>query len=307
LRRWAGRRMSAPSASRRTTFASWRTGCGDAVSLPGHALAPGKVNLCLFLGPVRDDARHELVTVIQPVSLHDGLRFDWGVEVDEVVCPGIEGENLVARALREHRAACSSDRPPVRVTIDKRVPVAAGMGGGSSDAAQALLALGGSPEDPCTRRVAAALGSDVPALLHPDPTLVGGAGEEVSPLGGGSAVGCFVVVPLPESLSTAEVYAEADRLGLQRPAQELRARRDELQAAGDVPLDSVHNDLQDAARSLCPAIDPALEAVAAVCERALVSGSGPTVFGICRDEAQAREAAEALRPRHPQATAVTAA
>jgi 4-diphosphocytidyl-2-C-methyl-D-erythritol kinase len=270
------------------------------------ARAPGKVNLCLYLGPPRDAGRHELVTVIQPVSLADELHFEWGVDQDEVVCPGVEGENLVSRALRAHRDRCGGAQPPVRVRIDKRIPVAAGMGGGSSDAAQALLALGGSPADPCTREVAASLGSDVPALMFPGPTLVTGSGEEVRPLGAGTPVGWFVVVPVAARLSTADVYAEADRLGLPRAASELEDRRRRLEAAGDVPAELVHNDLQDAARSLCPLVDPALEAVARVSEMSLVAGSGPTVFGVCRDEAGAREAANRLSGEYPGALAVSA-
>ncbi len=273
---------------------------------PGHAFAPGKVNLCLVLGPLRADGRHELVTVIQPVSLGDDLSFEWGVGRDEVICPGVEGENLVARALRGYRKACGSELPPVRVRIDKRVPVAAGMGGGSSDAAQALLALAGPAPDACARELAVSLGSDVPALLHSGPTLVSAGGEEVRPLGAGTPIGCFVVVPLAAALSTAEVYAEADRLGLARPASELEAAARRLEAEGDVPADLIVNDLQDAARSLCPLIDPALEAVAAVSGHALVSGSGPTVFGVCRDEAAAREAAGALAGEYPGAVAVAA-
>lgn len=276
------------------------------MTFPRRALAPGKVNLCLYLGPLRPDGRHELVTVIQPVSLADELTFDWEAEEDEVVCPGVKGENLVTRALREYRAACAGSTPRARVTIDKRVPIAAGMGGGSSDAAQALLALGAVPDDPCAREVAASLGSDVPALMHKRPTLVAGAGEDVRPLGSGTPVGRFVLVPLPARLSTGEVYAAADRLGLARPARELAVRHRELQAAGDVSPALVHNDLQDAARSLCPLIDPALEAVGGACEHALVSGSGPTVFGICRDDAEATEAAGALAQEYPGAVAVSA-
>jgi 4-diphosphocytidyl-2-C-methyl-D-erythritol kinase len=270
------------------------------------ARAPGKVNLCLYVGPLREDGRHELVTVIQPVSLGDELHFEWGADEDKVICPGVEGENLVTRALEAYRATCGGERPQVRVRIDKRVPVAAGMGGGSSDAAQALLAMGGSPADPCTREVAASLGSDVTALMHPGPTLVTGTGEEVRPLGAGKPTGCFVLVPLPAQLSTADVYAEADRLGLARPISDLDARAQQLEAAGDVPEELVHNDLQDAARSLCPLIEPALQAVAQVSEHALVSGSGPTVFGVCRDEAGAREAAGVLASEYPEAMAVSA-
>ena len=104
-----------------------------------RALAPGKVNLCLFLGGDRHDGRHELVTRDRVGVARGRARADRHARRpdDEVVCPGVEGPNLVARALAGLRAR-GWDAPPVRIEIDKRIPVAAGMGGGSADAAAAL-------------------------------------------------------------------------------------------------------------------------------------------------------------------------
>jgi 4-diphosphocytidyl-2-C-methyl-D-erythritol kinase len=274
-----------------------------------HVFAPGKVNLCLYLGPTRPDGLHELVTVIQPVSLADELHFEWdapGLEADEVVCPGVEGENLVARALRSYRERCGCDRPPLRVRIEKRIPVAAGLGGGSSDAAQTLMRIAPRWPDPCARAVAASLGSDVPAFLEQRATLVTRAGEEVRPLSRRTGWG-FVIVPLPARLSAGDVYSEADRLGLPRAADDLAARRAEVEAAladGPLPLELLHNDLEHAARALCPAIERTLRAVAEVTEKAIVTGSGPTVIGICRDDADAHDAARALAPEFEDAVAV---
>ena len=246
--------------------------------------APGKVNLSLFVGAPRAD----------------------GLTEDEVVCPGVEGENLVAQALREYRSACGSERPPARVRIDKRIPVAGGMGGGSSDAARALAQIADGWPSPCATEVARRLGSDVPAFLEPRGALVTGGGEDVSPLPG-RAGWAFVVVALDARLSAGEVYAEADRLGLARDAGDLAARRDEVEAAvaaGPLPLDLMHNDLEVAARALCPAIDRVLEAVGEVTERAFVTGSGPTVVGVCADEPATHDAARALADDFPQAMAV---
>ena len=104
-----------------------------------RCLAPGKVNLCLFIGRPRPDGYHPLVSLVQPVSLADELELEPAAgDADEVVCPGVDGENLAAVALARFRAATGWDGPPVRITIAKRVPVAAGMGGGSADAAAAL-------------------------------------------------------------------------------------------------------------------------------------------------------------------------
>jgi 4-diphosphocytidyl-2-C-methyl-D-erythritol kinase len=182
------------------------------------------------------------------------------------------------------------------------------MGGGSSDAAATLrlaARAAGRPGDPRLERIAPTLGADVPALLDPRPKLVTGAGEEVRALEWAIAWS-YVVVPIPQPLPTPGVYAEADRLGHSRSAEELAARRREVEealAGGQLPAELVHNDLQDAARSLCPAIDDALAAVAQVAERALVSGSGPTVVGLCSGTAAAQDAAQSLADRFPAAVA----
>ena len=136
-----------------------------------RALAPGKVNLTLCLGPTRADGRHELVTLVESLSLADELVLDTVEEAgvaDEVVCPGVEGENLVARAIAALRER-GWDGPPVRIEVHKRIPVAAGLGGGSADAAAALrMAVElapGRPEEVMT--IAAALGADVPSQVVP--------------------------------------------------------------------------------------------------------------------------------------------
>jgi 4-diphosphocytidyl-2-C-methyl-D-erythritol kinase len=272
--------------------------------------APGKVNLCLFVGPTRPDGLHELVSVVQPLDLADELRLE-SADADEVICEGVEGENLAARALDAYREAAGLPGH-WRLTIDKRIPVAAGMGGGSSDAAATLrlaARAAGRPGDPQLERIARTLGADVPALLDPRPKLVTGAGEEVRALPvGGSPAGedHYVIVPLPHRLSAADVYAEADRLGISRSSESLVQIRQVVEtelAAGGLPLLRLRNDLEHAARSLCPAIDDALSAVAQVASRAIVSGSGPTVFGVLSDRADAEAAAQALRKSFPGATA----
>ena len=258
-----------------------------------RCLAPGKVNLTLYVGAPRDDGLHPLVSVVQPVSLADELTLEpapAGVTADEIVCPGVEGDNLAGAALAAFRAATGWDAPPQRLTIAKRVPVAAGMGGGSGDAAAALRlaahAAGvGDPE--LLLGLAAKLGGDVPSQVAPGRTLMTGAGEHVRALPSAGTLG-LVILPAEHGLSTPAVYREFDRLGEQRTPEELA----ELESrGGDAP---VHNDLQDAARSLCPPIDDALAALAATgAGHVLVSGSGPTVFGLYPDAERARAAAEA--------------
>jgi 4-diphosphocytidyl-2-C-methyl-D-erythritol kinase len=263
-----------------------------------RALAPAKVNLGLFLGPLRaDDARHELVTVMQSISLADELTLELApasVAEDEVVCPGVPGpeaDNLAAAALRAFREATGWDSAPLRLTVAKRIPVAAGLGGGSADAAATLRLArhaSGLGDEALLRELGARLGADVPALLSPGRWLAAGAGERLHQLTdpNPSSFG-LLIIPSAAALSTGAVYAEADRLGLGRAPQALTERRDALRAAlelgAPVPtvLELLHNDLQPAAVSLCPAIaDTLVQVREAGADIALVSGSGPTVVGL---------------------------
>jgi 4-diphosphocytidyl-2-C-methyl-D-erythritol kinase len=261
--------------------------------------APAKLNLCLYLGRRRGDGLHELRSLFCPITLSDRIVVSDAAR-DEVVCPQVDGPNIVEWAL-----AALRDRGwranPLRVEIDKRIPVAAGLGGGSADAAAVLRLAREDIRD--LHGLAAELGADVPSQLDPVFALVGGAGEVVEPLAAPAHFG-IVLVPGDEGLSTAEVYAEADRLGLGRGPGELDEIAAELRRAasgGASPLayrGLLVNDLARAAVSLRPRIDEALEALRdAGAEVALVTGSGPTAFGLFADVAAADAAAARLGPR----------
>ncbi|HET6869099.1 MAG TPA: hypothetical protein VFH80_24525 [Solirubrobacteraceae bacterium] len=271
------------------------------------ARAPGKVNLCLFLGPLREDGRHEVVTLLESVSLADSIAVAHASDPpDQVVCDGVPGSNIVSRALDGLRAQ-GWDAPPLRVVIDKRIPVAGGMGGGSADAA-ALLRMAPTIAPVAAGVVdelAASLGADVPSQLVPGVALGTGAGEIVErrePL----AEHAFVIVPQDFRLSTPEVYREADRLDLPRDASDL-AHRLRAVRVGGVP--ELINDLEAAALSLHPEIGRALEAVRnAGADHAMVSGSGPTVFGLFSGpdaETRAVDAAARLSTRYSGTTSAT--
>jgi 4-diphosphocytidyl-2-C-methyl-D-erythritol kinase len=273
--------------------------------------APAKVNLCLYLGPTREDGRHELVSIFQPVSLADEVELEpagLGASVDRVVCPGIEGENLAAVALRRFRTRTGWTGAPVRLTIEKRIPVAAGMAGGSADAGAALrlaARAAGVDDDALLREIAAELGADVAAQVRPRRYLATGAGERLTPLPPPAPYG-VLVLPSRAKLSTADVYREADRQGLSRDFADLAARLREVStAADDLPDELVVNDLEPAARALCPTIDEALRTARRVGARcALVCGSGPTVVGLFGDLQAARVAAARLSDREPRPLAV---
>jgi 4-diphosphocytidyl-2-C-methyl-D-erythritol kinase len=290
--------------------------------------APAKLNLGLYLGRPRPDGLHELCSLFEPLALADLLRIE-EAERDEVICPGVEGENLAARALAALRER-GWDAPPLRIAIEKRTPVAAGLGGGSADVA-AVLRLASeawwSPNDqspsvsgrfsshdnekrPLTTGVvadlpaiAAELGADVPSQLRPALALVRGAGERVEPLPAPTEHAALLL-PSGGGLSTAAVFGEADRLGLGREPAELEAIAPRLRAAagaGASPLtyvDLLVNDLEPAAVSLRPDIGTALDALRATGAPAVfLSGSGPTAVALFATLAEAeRAAAELDRP-----------
>jgi len=258
--------------------------------------APAKLNLCLYLGPSREDGLHELCSLFEPLALADLIAVA-PAERDEVVCAGVDGENLAARALAALRER-GWEREPLRVEIEKRTPVAAGLGGGSADAAAILRLAEGEVDD--LAGLAAELGADVPSQLRPALALVRGAGERVEPLPE-PAPHAAVLLPDGGGLGTADVFAAADRLGLGRPAAELDALAVELRriaGAGASPLSYAEllvNDLEPAARSLRPAIGAALDRLRQVgAPVALLSGSGPTAVGLFADLEAARAAAAEL-------------
>jgi 4-diphosphocytidyl-2-C-methyl-D-erythritol kinase len=265
--------------------------------------APAKLNLCLYLGPRRDDGLHELCSLFEPLALADEIEISES-DADEVLCAGVDGENLAARALAALRDA-GWPGPPLRVEIEKRIPVAAGLGGGSADAAAVLRLTRQPPEGgqswvPDLSRIAAELGADVPSQLDPALALVRGAGERVERLPA-PASHAVLLLPAGGGLSTAAVFAEADRLGLGRDTAELADLAVRLRRAVDAgasPLDYrglLANDLEPAALSLRPDIGAALSALRrAGAPLAFMSGSGPTAVGLFPTLAEARLAAARL-------------
>jgi 4-diphosphocytidyl-2-C-methyl-D-erythritol kinase len=258
--------------------------------------APAKLNLCLYLGGRREDGLHELCSLFEPLELADLIAVS-PAERDEVICPGVEGENLAMRALAGLRER-GWEREPLRVEIEKRVPVAAGLGGGSGDAAALLRLAAGEVAD--LPQLAAELGADVPSQLRPAPALVQGIGERIEPLPE-PAAHAAVLLPGGGGLSTAAVFAEADRLGLGRAPEELdelAGRLRHLAGAGASPLsypELLVNDLEPAAVSLRPDVGEALEALRdAGAPVAILSGSGPTAVGLFPDLEAARKAAEGI-------------
>lgn len=290
---------------------------------PLRALAPAKINFGLFIGQIRpEDGRHELVSVMQSISLADELVLEPAGEAggDQLICPGIEGppeHNLAMRALAAFRDLSGWDVGPVRLTVRKRVPVAAGLGGGSGDAAAVLrlaAAASGFDRQRMLMDLAAALGADVSAQVRPGRWLARGAGEHLEALADTRSPFGVLVLPHSEPLSTAAVYRELDGHGVLRSSEELERCAKALgQALADgqplPPAALMGNDLESPALSLCPSIAASLtQARNAGAQIAMLSGSGPTVLGLyegAEGPAMAEQAARRLTAAGVSAFAAT--
>lgn len=265
-----------------------------APTLPGTVTvrAPAKVNLELRVGPRRPDGYHDLATVFQAVSLHDEVSVarwhEWQVVAAGTYADLVptDADNLAVRAARLLAERWNIDEP-LSIRIDKDIPVAGGMAGGSADAAAALLACDqlwglGLDRDELSD-LAAALGSDVPFPLAGGIAMGSGRGEQLAPvLARGNFHWVFAISDT--GLSTPAVYAECDRLreeaGEVVPEPQVSAdlmgalRRGDARELGQ----ALHNDLEPAAFSLRPELrdlrDAGIEFGAL---GGVVSGSGPTV------------------------------
>lgn len=241
-----------------------------------RAPATAKINLALVAGPKRADGKHEVATVLQRVDLADRIALRAS---DRLEVSGFKDDTLVRDALVALASAARTE-PSWEVTITKRIPVAAGLGGGSSDAATALrLANETLNESLPTEElagIAAEIGADVPFFLRQGPQLGEGEGSELTPLD--LPQDYFVLLVLPHGSrkrSTADVYAELDE---RRGAKGFAERRDSLQRALDGverPRDLAALPPNDLAAS--PLADDLRELGAF---RADVSGAGPIVYGL---------------------------
>lgn len=263
--------------------------------------AYAKVNLTLAVGEKRLDGYHEVVSVMQRVSLCDTLTAEQTREGITLTCsdPALpSGEENLA-----HRAASLFFRETgivggAALTLEKRIPSQAGLGGGSSDAASVLLALRRlyAPALPDTEleTMAAALGSDVPFFIRGGTQLATGRGEVLSPLPP-LTEGWFVIVKPTESFSTPAMYR----------------RLDNLPPACTPPLPPLQGGLSALAAGLFNRFEAAIPAGSAVWDikaqlaaygalASLLSGSGSAVFGLFDTETAARAAVEALRPAWPE-------
>jgi 4-diphosphocytidyl-2-C-methyl-D-erythritol kinase len=270
---------------------------------------PAKVNLHLGVGPLRADGYHELHTVYHAISLYDevtarrGDTLSMTMEGEGTGELALDGSNLLLRAAR-----ALADRAGVpayaRLHLRKQIPLAAGLAGGSADAAAALVAcdalwgLGLAREELAV--IAAGLGADVPFLLYGGTALGTGYGEQISPVLAHGGAWHWVVGLAGDGLSTPEVYRELDRQRQAGQAPPPLPAPDALLAAlrqrdPSVLAGALGNDLAPAALALRPPVQSVLDAGAAAGALAgLVTGSGPTCVFLAGDAAQAERVAAYL-------------
>ncbi|MCC6222166.1 MAG: 4-(cytidine 5'-diphospho)-2-C-methyl-D-erythritol kinase [Thermoleophilia bacterium] len=259
------------------------------------ATPAAKLNLALVVGPRRGDGYHAVATVLQRIDLRDRLELEAGPPLEVT---GFAGDTIVALALLR-LAETAGVEARWRVTLEKGIPVAAGLGGGSADAAAALVLANRTLPAPLPAdrlvEIAASVGSDVPFFLEPGPKLAEGRGERLTGLA--LPLDYRIVVALAggaAKASTGAVYARFDELG---GGAGFEARRDALRAwlPGCVRASDLAglpgNDLAVAAGG-GGGLPELLRAAGAF--RADVSGAGPAVYGLFATEPEAMSAAAAL-------------
>jgi 4-diphosphocytidyl-2-C-methyl-D-erythritol kinase len=278
--------------------------------------APAKVNLGLRILGCRDDGYHLLESLFVPIDLadrveielHDTPAVELRVEGD---VPGVpeDGSNLAIRAAVAFLQAAGIEAG-MRLLLEKRIPAAAGLGGGSSDAAAVLRGLARLYPDlvppQSVRELALGLGADVPFFLDPRPALVTGIGEEIESIPGIPVLSLLLAHP-GVALATPEVYRayDASRASLTpvRPVSTMARVSALRQGGGEALAELLENDLEQAAVRLCPDIGQLREAIEGSGALAVgMSGSGPTVFGIFRDTIAAGRARDRLSLAPPVRT-----
>jgi 4-diphosphocytidyl-2-C-methyl-D-erythritol kinase len=284
--------------------------------------APAKLNLTLAVTGRRDDGYHALHSVFVPLGLGDRLSLaPIGGDRDTLHVTGLDAgppaDNLVFRALAAARAAVGggwsggpAPAPALAVRLEKRIPVAAGLAGGSSDAAAtldgALEAWGAELDESAHHAAAARLGSDVPFFLAGGPALVEGRGEHVAPLHGLHGTPGVVLVTPDIAVSTPDVFAafdairshgdEAVRLSSAHLAEELRAKLSAADLVARAGVLASANDLLPATALVVPELVPFKRALSRLLHRPVgLSGSGPTLWALYASEAEAIEAAGTVR------------
>lgn len=273
------------------------------------ALSPAKINLLLKVMRKREDGYHELYSVMQPVTLYDNITIDAGqgagitIECRHAELP-VDRANLAYRAAELFLDRAGAKKR-LSITIEKKIPVGAGLGGGSSNAATVLMALNtllaaglGEKE---LMEMGARLGSDVPFFILKGPALATGRGEVIERI---KLPGCHYILINPGfQVSTAWVYG---RLGLTKNLENNTLTYSYQAFDGCAEIrDRLFNDLEQVTAARYPEVSRLKEMLMENgAAGALMSGSGPTVFGLFEEHGSAARAFEAIRPRLDAASSI---
>lgn len=276
---------------------------------PRAELARAKVNLALHITGQRPDGYHLMDSLAVFPQIGDRLALEPAdtleLKLEGPFARDLSGpveDNLILKAIRGYAEAAGIDVPALRLTLSKRLPVASGIGGGSSDAATALRMIedvsGSYLSDENLHALALGLGADVPVCLFPEPQFMRGIGDTLSP--GPEMPACGIVLVNPKiAVSTPEVFQALTR----KNNSPLPAAPDGFETLAELSsyLSACRNDLQEPACRLCSDIGDCLSALEddSRISFARMSGSGATCFGLC-EKADAMEVERALRATHPQ-------
>ncbi len=266
-------------------------------------LAHAKLNVFLRVLGRREDGYHDIQTVILPLEPHDRITVEEadgfeviveGPRAEELDAAG--GDSLIGRAAHAWASAAGLDAPRARLTLDKRIPIAAGLGGGSADAAATILALDELHGTDLSREtllaIAASVGSDVPALLLGGPVYADGRGDQVTAVHGQTTH--WVIVPSDLTIATPDAYGWWDKEGSTGPDPGVVIAA--FEAGNDAILGpAMYDDLQEPVVARHPVIESTIQALLdAGALGAAMTGSGPTVVALARHMAHADQVAEAV-------------
>lgn len=282
------------------------------------ASAPGKINIFFKVGALKEDGYHDVLSIYQALNIRELVRVtdnsSWKVTVtgalsaEQIAAVPTGEENLVVRAAKSIATLAKIDRAPeASFEITKNVPVAGGMGGGSADAAAAMMAIDELWETHVDGdsliAAAAELGADIPFALLGGTALGIGRGDQLDPIEGVQKLH-WVLVPMDAGLSTPRVYAKLDEMRTAKgqdptlvPTPQMPQQLIDALLNGDARevAKHLHNDLQDAAVALMPELSITMHAgLAAGALAAMVSGSGPTIAMLAESEEAAKSIAKHL-------------
>lgn len=265
--------------------------------------AYGKVNLFLSVGAVREDGRHEVETVMQRVGIYDTVTVEEAPQSGSIslVCDDanlpVNEENIAYLAAKKYLDSTKRTQG-IQISIEKRIPVKAGMGGGSSDAAAVLIALNELYSDLNFNelaKIASSIGADVPFFLYDTDTMLGkGTGTELYALDVKRLDAYGVFVTYGEKLSTGKMYGELDSVRGNNGTATVSSQS-LISAMRDGSLDKTCKEIKNDFEQCCPTFNEVSEALTKLgCKKAFLCGSGPTVCGVFESEEKAVKAKKLL-------------